>query len=106
VLVCKSRPQESEQDDKWSFCLTAGTLACAGLGRVDVSCNTQWTFPTALSCLRTKVFHSAGRFRVWEWGQRLLHQDYSGHAVAYVYCEEEPGRRALVFDTKLDDKMG
>lgn len=22
----QSRPQESEQDDKWSFCLTAGTL--------------------------------------------------------------------------------
>jgi hypothetical protein len=22
----ESRPQESEQDDKWSFCLTAGTL--------------------------------------------------------------------------------
>ena len=22
----KSRPQESAQDDKWSFCLTAGTL--------------------------------------------------------------------------------
>jgi hypothetical protein len=25
----KSRPQESERDDKWSFCLTAGTLCPA-----------------------------------------------------------------------------
>ena len=25
----ESRPQESEQDDKWSFCLTAGTLCPA-----------------------------------------------------------------------------
>ena len=25
----QSRPQESEQDDKWSFCLTAGTLCPA-----------------------------------------------------------------------------
>jgi hypothetical protein len=26
ISVFESRPQESEQDDKWSFCLTAGTL--------------------------------------------------------------------------------
>jgi hypothetical protein len=25
----ESRPQESERDDKWSFCLTAGTLCPA-----------------------------------------------------------------------------
>jgi hypothetical protein len=25
----QSRPQESAQDDKWSFCLTAGTLCPA-----------------------------------------------------------------------------
>ena len=24
--VDQSRPRKSEQDDKWSFCLTAGTL--------------------------------------------------------------------------------
>src|ERR1700682_1994013 len=29
-----SRPQESEQDDKWSFCLTAGTL-CQRIRRDD-----------------------------------------------------------------------
>jgi hypothetical protein len=29
----KSRPQESEQDDKWSFCLTAGTLCPANQER-------------------------------------------------------------------------
>jgi hypothetical protein len=29
VLRPESRPQESEQDDKWSFCLTAGTLCRA-----------------------------------------------------------------------------
>jgi hypothetical protein len=28
----ESRPQKSEQDDKWSFCLTAGTLCPAGGG--------------------------------------------------------------------------
>ena len=27
--LAQSRPQESEQDDKWSFCLTAGTLCPA-----------------------------------------------------------------------------
>jgi hypothetical protein len=26
LVLIQSRPQESEQDDKWSFCLTAGTL--------------------------------------------------------------------------------
>jgi hypothetical protein len=31
--VRKSRPQESEQDDKWSFCLTAGTLCPANQER-------------------------------------------------------------------------
>src|SRR5258706_16056855 len=30
----ESRPQESEQDDKWSFCLTAGTL-CQRIRRDD-----------------------------------------------------------------------
>jgi hypothetical protein len=30
----QSRPQESEQDDKWSFCLTAGTL-CQRIRRDD-----------------------------------------------------------------------
>jgi hypothetical protein len=29
----ESRPQESEQDDKWSFCLTAGTLCPANQER-------------------------------------------------------------------------
>ena len=29
----QSRPQESEQDDKWSFCLTAGTLCPANQER-------------------------------------------------------------------------
>jgi hypothetical protein len=29
LLYGQSRPQESEQDDKWSFCLTAGTLCPA-----------------------------------------------------------------------------
>ena len=29
----KSRPQESEQDNKWSFCLTAGTLCPANQER-------------------------------------------------------------------------
>ena len=29
VKDAESRPQESEQDDKWSFCLTAGTLCPA-----------------------------------------------------------------------------
>jgi hypothetical protein len=33
LMVCKSRPQESEQDDKWSFCLTAGTLCPANQER-------------------------------------------------------------------------
>jgi hypothetical protein len=35
-LVCvsrESRPQESEQDDKWIFCLTAGTLCPANQDR-------------------------------------------------------------------------
>ena len=29
----QSRPRESEQDDKWSFCLTAGTLCPANQER-------------------------------------------------------------------------
>jgi len=29
----QSRPQESKQDDKWSFCLTAGTLCPRESGR-------------------------------------------------------------------------
>jgi hypothetical protein len=29
----ESRPQESVQDDKWSFCLTAGTLCPANQER-------------------------------------------------------------------------
>jgi hypothetical protein len=29
----QSRPQESAQDDKWSFCLTAGTLCPANQER-------------------------------------------------------------------------
>jgi hypothetical protein len=29
----ESWPQESEQDDKWSFCLTAGTLCPANQER-------------------------------------------------------------------------
>ena len=29
----ESQPQESEQDDKWSFCLTAGTLCPANQER-------------------------------------------------------------------------
>jgi hypothetical protein len=29
----ESRPRESEQDDKWSFCLTAGTLCLANQER-------------------------------------------------------------------------
>ncbi len=29
----QSRPQESEQEDKWSFCLTAGTLCPANQER-------------------------------------------------------------------------
>ena len=29
----ESRPQEFEQDDKWSFCLTAGTLCPANQER-------------------------------------------------------------------------
>jgi hypothetical protein len=29
----QSRPQETEQDDKWSFCLTAGTLCPANQER-------------------------------------------------------------------------
>ena len=32
-LAVESRPQESEQDDKWSFCLTAGTLCPANQER-------------------------------------------------------------------------
>jgi hypothetical protein len=34
-MACRtqSRPQESEQDDKWSFCLTAGTLCPANQER-------------------------------------------------------------------------
>src|ERR1700751_6382803 len=32
--ISESRPQESEQDDKWSFCLTAGTL-CQRIRRDD-----------------------------------------------------------------------
>src|SRR5258707_1429832 len=36
ICICReqSRPQESEQDDKWSFCLTAGTL-CQRIRRDD-----------------------------------------------------------------------
>jgi hypothetical protein len=32
-MANQSRPQESEQDDKWSFCLTAGTLCPANQER-------------------------------------------------------------------------
>jgi len=31
--ILESRPQESAQDDKWSFCLTAGTLCPANQER-------------------------------------------------------------------------
>src|SRR5258706_13316205 len=33
ILRRQSRPQESAQDDKWSFCLTAGTLCPANQER-------------------------------------------------------------------------
>jgi hypothetical protein len=33
LLLTQSRPQESERDDKWSFCLTAGTLCPANQER-------------------------------------------------------------------------
>ncbi len=33
AVAWQSRPQESEQDDKWSFCLTAGTLCPANQER-------------------------------------------------------------------------
>jgi hypothetical protein len=33
IFFIESRPQESEQDDKWSFCLTAGTLCPANQER-------------------------------------------------------------------------
>jgi hypothetical protein len=33
AVKTESRPQESEQDDKWSFCLTAGTLCPANQER-------------------------------------------------------------------------
>ncbi len=33
TVSSKRRPQESEQDDKWSFCLTAGTLCPANQER-------------------------------------------------------------------------
>ena len=33
MIRAESRPQESEQDDKWSFCLTAGTLCPANQER-------------------------------------------------------------------------
>ena len=33
ACVIQSRPQESEQDAKWSFCLTAGTLCPANQER-------------------------------------------------------------------------
>jgi hypothetical protein len=32
-FLSQSRPQESEQDDKWSFCLTADTLCPANQER-------------------------------------------------------------------------
>jgi hypothetical protein len=32
-LCAESRPRESEQDDKWNFCLTAGTLCLANQER-------------------------------------------------------------------------
>jgi hypothetical protein len=33
LVSAESRPQESGQDDKWSFCLTAGTLCPANQER-------------------------------------------------------------------------
>jgi len=33
LFRAESRPQESAQDDKWSFCLTAGTLCPANQER-------------------------------------------------------------------------
>ena len=59
----QSRPQESEQDDKWSFCLTAGTL-CQRIRRDDE----QTTAPEPYTGLQGES--GAGRIK----GDRTLAQ--------------------------------
>src|SRR6202043_484198 len=61
----ESRPQESEQDDKWSFCLTAGTL-CQRIRRDDE----QTTAPEPYSGLQGEsgAGRHQGRSNAWPTG--------------------------------------
>src|ERR1700693_3357919 len=65
AVSLQSRPQESEQDDKWSFCLTAGTL-CQRIRRDDE----QTTAPEPYSGLQGEsgAGRHQGRSNAWPTG--------------------------------------
>src|SRR5260221_518706 len=74
--LTQSRPQESEQDDKWSFCLTAGTL-CQRIRRDDE----QTTAPEPYTGLQGEsgAGRHQGRSNAWPTGgafRRSPQSDY------------------------------